>query len=596
MAKATKVAALNVGMQTVTLAVFEPAGEGSITLTSFATASLLADPAADSSRDGQLHVLLPELKAKAGYDGKTTACAIPSQGVFTRFVTIPRIEQEKAGQMLHFEAQQNVPYPIEDVSWAYQVLPEQDEENLSALILATKLDQLEGLVKTMRSAGLSPDLIETSPVALYNAFRYNYPELTGCSLLIDIGARTTNLIFVEGERLFIRTLPVGGSSITAAMLKKFEGRIFADVEDYKQAHGFIPPPGNYSASEDPEAAEAGKIARTVMTRVHNEITRSITFYRTSQRGSAPQRAFLAGGGASLPYTLEFFHEKLSMPIEFFNPLRRIGVSASVDAEALGASAHRLGECAGVALHEIIGGCPLEISLQSPTIQREKAEIKRRPMLMAAAALLVATLGLLTFYYNHKAAGLQQQAEEVGQEIGKYTSTKSAISTATAQRNTLLAETATLRAAPAMTHAWADVLDALGSKMPEKGIWITSLTPLVGDKPIAPGQGNVFAEVSQKGSSEPRPPGGRPPGPPGAGNKGGAEAPPAITALQIRGLYLDTGEDNPAEVVDKLVKNLGESKLFQQEIKAVDRTLRKTDASDWAYSYEIRVPLAQPIPL
>jgi type IV pilus assembly protein PilM len=136
-------------------------------------------------------------------------------------VQIPQVAAEGVAQVLHFEAQQNVPYPIEEVAWAYQVLPEKDPEKLGALILATKRDQLEGTVEALAGAGLSPSLIETSPVALYNAFRYNYPDAQGCSLLVDIGARATNLIFVEGDQLFIRTLPVGGNSISSALQKKY---------------------------------------------------------------------------------------------------------------------------------------------------------------------------------------------------------------------------------------------------------------------------------------------------------------------------------------------------------------------------------------
>ena len=59
-------------------------------------------------------------------------------------------------------------------------------------------------------------------MALYNAFRYNYSELTDCSLLVDIGARTTNLLFIEPGKVFSRSVPIGGSSISAAIAKEFD--------------------------------------------------------------------------------------------------------------------------------------------------------------------------------------------------------------------------------------------------------------------------------------------------------------------------------------------------------------------------------------
>ena len=326
----SRVAAVNLGMQTATMAIFDAAAGGGITLVGFVHSDLIPDPAADASRMGQLKVVLGEMRTKLGWKGGPSACAIPSQGVFARFVQIPKVDPDKIDQVLFFEAQQNVPYPIEDVAWAYQVLPQKDADKVEALIIATKLDALEATVEALTAAKLAPDLIETSPTALYNAFRFNYPEAHGCSLLIDIGARATNLLFVEGQEFFIRTLPIGGSSITAALHKKFDTRSFNEVEDFKRSEGLIPPPGNYTGAKNEDIAEMGKIARTVMTRIHNEITRSITFYRTNQKGSAPMRVYLAGGGVSMPYTLEFFNEKLSLPIEFFNPLRRVGAAPGID--------------------------------------------------------------------------------------------------------------------------------------------------------------------------------------------------------------------------------------------------------------------------
>jgi Tfp pilus assembly PilM family ATPase len=116
--------AVNLGMQTVTMAVFDRTADGGITLSGYAHTGLVADPAADASRAGQLKIALNELKASAGWKkGMPVACAIPSQGVFARFVKIPKTAPEAVGQVLYFEAQQNVPYPIEEVAWAYQLLP-----------------------------------------------------------------------------------------------------------------------------------------------------------------------------------------------------------------------------------------------------------------------------------------------------------------------------------------------------------------------------------------------------------------------------------------------------------------------------------------
>jgi type IV pilus assembly protein PilM len=572
---AKRAATLNLGMQTVTLAVFEASGNSGLVLSGLAQSELLPDPAADSSRPGQLKIAIAEARGKLKPGGGDCAVAIPSQGVFTRFVKIPKVEPDQASQMLFFEAQQNVPYPIEEVSWCYQVLPESEPDKLGAVILATKLDHLESTVEAVRSAGFSPKIIETAPTALYNALRYNYPDLTGCALLIDIGARATNLIFAEGDRLFVRTLPVGGNSITAALQKKFEDRPLPVVEKMKVKAGFIAPPGNYDTSGD-EASEMGKIARTVMTRIHNEITRSITFYRTSQQGSAPTRVFLSGGGASLPYTLEFFNEKLSLPIEFFNPLRRVSVGPLLAKDAVQRSIHTLGECVGMAARLLLDDCPLQVDLESRRLLDEKREEKRKPFLTAGVFLLAAILGAVFLHFRAAADNLAALNADLDKRVTELKSFKQHMDQTSADRKRHFEDAADLAAAPMLRTAWAAILDDLSQRMPSRNVWVTKLSPMAGQTVLDP-------RTNEGGWNSAQP---------------DVEAgQPSVTALVVEGLYLEN-EAGPA-VVDEFVDSLSQSTVF-----AIDPA-KKTDVvqlraaqsgENWAYGYKLVLPLRRPITL
>lgn len=581
----SRVAALNLGMQTATMAVFEPASAGGITLTGFAQAALVPDPAADASRSGQLKVVLVELAAQLGWKGGPSACAIPSQGVFCRFVQIPKVEPDAIGQVLFYEAQQNVPYPIEDVAWAYQILPDREEGKLGALIIATKTEALEATAEALRVAKLAPSLIETSPTALYNAFRYNYPDARGCSLLIDIGSRATNLLFIEGNDFFIRTLPIGGNSITVALQKKFEGRSFNEVEQFKCTEGLIPPPGNYDGAKTEDIAEMAKIARAVMTRIHNEITRSVTFYRTSQKGSAPMHAYLAGGGVCLPYTLEFFNEKLSLPIEFFNPVRRISVGPGVDGASLSRSAHLLGECVGLALRELTGECPVAISLQAPSLQQAAADRQRRPFLIAAAAGLVGAIGLLGFYYQSAAGNVARMNDSIQSSIAQLEPFSQQISQLDAERTRLLKDGADLAAAPLLRAGWVEIINELNQRQPEKFIWITRLSPYPAVPGFASGGDAPSPERNTGGTENTESTG-----------SGVAEA-PQVTGLEIEGLYLENEAE--AGVVDQFVQSLAESPLFGITAENKDSVVvvrAAQSGSHYAYEYKLIVPLKRPIPL
>src|SRR5204863_5581987 len=172
-----------------------------------------------------------------------------------------------------------------------------------------KADLVDEINAAVEETGLRTKIVGVATMALYNAFRYNYADLGGCSLLIDIGARTTNLLFIEPQKIFSRSIPVGGSSITAAIAREF-GEPFAAAESRKKRDGFVSLGGAYAEPADPEVARVSKVVRSTMTRLHGELMRSISYYRAQQQGNPPERIFLCGGSAGMPYMREFFNEKL----------------------------------------------------------------------------------------------------------------------------------------------------------------------------------------------------------------------------------------------------------------------------------------------
>src|SRR6185295_12023711 len=113
---------------------------------------------------------------------------------------------------------------------------------------------------------------------------------------------------------------------------------------------------------DVDVARVSKIMRSTMTRLPAELMRSISHYRAQQQGNAPERVFLCGGSASMPYMREFFHEKLQLPIEFFNPLRNVSVADSAPTAEISHSAHLLGEMVGLALRATTD-CPMQLNLR-----------------------------------------------------------------------------------------------------------------------------------------------------------------------------------------------------------------------------------------
>src|SRR5947209_13376488 len=341
-----RILSLNLGSHTLGLAEFLPQPNGSLVLNAYRLREVAAESSNQGVRDLPSAALLRGMLSGMGIKRGRVNYATAPQLVFVRFVKLPAVEEEKVERIIAFEAEQNVPFPIDEVVWDYQVVGGGADEQIQVVLVAIKEDLLETINAAVESSGLRTSIVDVATMALYNAFRYNYSDLSGCSLLIDLGARTTNLLFVEPQKIFSRSIPVGGSSITTAIAKEFN-ESFAAAEFRKKRDGFVGLGGAYAEPTDPELARVSKLIRSTMTRLHAEVMRSISHYRAQQQGNTPERVFLCGETASAPYMREFFHEKLQIPIEFFNPLRNVAVAHSAPVKELTPSAHLLGGLVGL---------------------------------------------------------------------------------------------------------------------------------------------------------------------------------------------------------------------------------------------------------
>ena len=136
MAAPNRILSLNLGTQTVALADFKAGQNGGLVLTNYRTSELLADPALpDATRLAQTKLTLSEMVSGLGYKGHTVNYAISSQAIFTRFVKLPSVGEEQVDQIVTFEAQQNVPYPIHEVVWDYQLVDSGDPAQVEVVIV-----------------------------------------------------------------------------------------------------------------------------------------------------------------------------------------------------------------------------------------------------------------------------------------------------------------------------------------------------------------------------------------------------------------------------------------------------------------------------
>ncbi|HET7625813.1 MAG TPA: type IV pilus assembly protein PilM [Verrucomicrobiae bacterium] len=397
------------GAGSLKLAEFEVNEAGGLRLKQYAIRSLGAEGAQESTREAVvLKALQTELAERAIKSRDVNVCA-PGFHVFSKFVKLPPVDPGKVTQIIQYEAQQNVPFPLQEVVWDYQILGTTAGGELEVLLVAIKAEIVEGLFRVAETAKLRLQVADVSPAALCNAFRYNYGDIEECTMLLDIGAKTSNLLFFEKGKVFSRSINLGANSITQDFATEAKLK-FDAAEKIKIEEGFVSLGGAYEEPENPHQAAISKIARQFMTRLHIQVNQTMQFYRGQQGGSTPARLFLCGGASVMPYTAQFFAEKLNMPVEYFNPLRNVQLDPTLNLEELARVAHSLGEVVGLGLRNL-AHCPVELNLIPQSTRRLQSFNEKKPYLIATVFSLVAVVAIMGLLFQNLAEVKRSELEK-----------------------------------------------------------------------------------------------------------------------------------------------------------------------------------------
>src|SRR5271155_3905196 len=373
--------AVDFGAGSLKLAEFEQNEAGGLRLKQYGIKALGIEGSQETGREAAIQKGLIELLGEKSYAARQVNACAPGFHVFSKFVKLPPVDTSKVTQIIRYEAQQNVPFPLDEVVWDYQILGTSATNELEVLLVAVKSEIVEGLFRAAEGAGLRLKLVDVSPAALCNAFRYNYGDLEGCTMLLDIGAKTSNLLFFEKGKVYSRSINIGANSITQDFANEAKLK-FAEAEAVKIDKGSVSLGGAYEEPEDPRAAAIAKIARQVMTRLHIQVNQTIQFFRGQQGGSAPQRLFLSGGASIMPYTAQFFQEKLNVSVEYFNPFKTLKSTPALDLEELSKYAHSYGEVVGLGLRDL-AHCPVELNLMPQSSLQRQEFGNKKPYLVAS---------------------------------------------------------------------------------------------------------------------------------------------------------------------------------------------------------------------
>jgi type IV pilus assembly protein PilM len=406
--------AVDFGAGSLKVAHFELNESGGLLLKSFTLKPLGAEGSMEATRKETVLKALRGALAEKNTGARDINFCAPGYQVFSKFVKLPPVDANKVTQIIQYEAQQNVPFPLVEVVWDYQILGSTPTGELEVLLVAIKSEVVEGLFRLAEEAKLRLQLCDVSPAALCNAFRYNYGDLEDCTMLLDIGAKTSDLLFFENGKVFSRSINLGANSITQDFANEAKLK-FEVAEQIKVNEGFVSLGGAYEEPENPNQAAISKIARQFMTKLHIQVNQTIQFYRGQMGGAAPHRLFLAGGASIMPYTAQFFAEKLNVPVEYFNPFRNVRIDPSVNLEELARVAHSLGEVVGLGLRNL-AHCPVEMNLMPASTLRRRAFNEKKPYFIATVFSLVVVAFAVGFLFEKLAKSKAGELETLGPEV------------------------------------------------------------------------------------------------------------------------------------------------------------------------------------
>ena len=340
-------------------------------------AKVLSTPEIDES--DVLRLSLSKLVASKDLSNATLAISIPGHQSFARFAKLPPVDPKTVKSVVGYEAQQQIPFPLDEVEWDYQTFQSPDSPEVEVGIFAVARARIMERLQSLNDIGLTPEIATLSPVAAYNAMAHDleFTAETPGTIVLDIGTTATDLIVAEKGVVWIRTFPIGGHQFTEALVSQFK-LSYSKAERLKK-----------EAEQSKHARHVFQAMRPVFTELVQEVQRSIGFYQSMHEGADLKRLIGVGSTLKLPGLRKYLKQQLQMDVYRLESFKRISVEdQSLKSEFDEASINLL-TAAGLALQGL-GEVPLRANVMPVGVIRESLWKRKRGWFGLAAGVAAAT--------------------------------------------------------------------------------------------------------------------------------------------------------------------------------------------------------------
>ena len=253
---------------------------------------------------------------------------ISGRGVITKQINIPKIEEDQIAEHLPFEAEQYLPYDLDDMDLDYEILNLKGtggeiDGTIPVLLVAALRKTVDSYNSLFEKAFINCETLDANVFALFNSFEKNYTlNKSDIYLLADVGFNTTNIVVVlQNQVVFTRSIAAGGNLYTKEIQKRM-GIDWAAAEDLKISSG----------KGEAQAQEVLSIIKETHEMLCDEISASYEIYLSFFSSSSISKIYITGGGSLIPGALSALSGRFSVPAEIMSPFQNLSLSRALEPE------------------------------------------------------------------------------------------------------------------------------------------------------------------------------------------------------------------------------------------------------------------------
>ncbi|MBI9017229.1 MAG: type IV pilus assembly protein PilM [Phycisphaerae bacterium] len=340
--------------------------------------------------------------------GSSIVVAMPGQTSLSRFIPLPPVEAKRIPDLVKYEAVQQIPFPIDEVEWDWQTFQEPDSPEVEVGIFAIKSDLVKRALSPFAKAGCIVNTVQVAPMALYNFLKYDKQSLSNIKgddaiVTLDIGAESTDMVISHGNRIWARTINIGGNHFTAAVQKAFK-LSFSKAENIKR-----------TANTSKYARQIFQAMRPVFSDLAAQIQRSLGFYSSSNRDVNYKEVLALGSAMKLPGLVKFLQQSLSLPVKRLDNFETAQISPEISITEFNSHLPGFGVAYGLALQGI-GLANINCNLLPREIVAQAVWKRKKRWFIAASATFVLSGALSMALSKTQASSIEKAENEPMQQV------------------------------------------------------------------------------------------------------------------------------------------------------------------------------------